>query len=499
MISAVFGQKKQREPLAVGAAPPHGAAVLSVRGLTKRYGQLAALEDVSVEFRAGEVHCLLGENGAGKSTLCNVIFGLTQADAGTLELAGKHYRPTGPAEALEAGIAMVHQHFSLVRNFSVLDNLLLGQRRGLLNRRAYAEEVRALAQNYGLSVDVFAQISDLSVGERQVVEILKCLIRQPRVIILDEPTAVLPPDEVDALLALCRQATKGGRAVVLVTHKLAEIKRVADRVTVLRHGRAVAHSTTPADEIDRLVRAMIQRDLQSLDVLATSSLGVETVDAPKPAQAQAECDRENAIRIDNLTLHDNNGARVLDKITLTVAKGEIVGLAGVEGNGQRELGWIIAGLSRPNGGSISVAGRDITNVTPAEISASGVGIIPEDRHAEGCIIEMNLAENLFLNRIGEFTKLGFIDRKALHERSQSLMQQFDIRATGPEVVFSSLSGGNQQKSVLARELSRTNLVLLLAAQPDSRAGRWRDRSRLWVYSSRMRRRNRGPFDFIRAR
>jgi simple sugar transport system ATP-binding protein len=336
----------------------------------------------------------------------------------------------------------------------------------LLNRKAYAEQVTALAHDYGLSIDVFAGTSDLSVGERQVVEIIKCLIRRPRVIILDDPTAVLPPDEVDALLALCRRATEGGRAVVLVTHKLAEIKRAADRVTVLRHGRAVARSTAPSDEIDRLVRAMIQRDLQSLDAVTSSSLGVETVDTPEPLNAQSEqTSREHAIRIDDLTLHDDNGANVLDSITLTVAKGEIVGLAGVEGNGQRELGGVIAGLSYPDRGSIVVAGRDITGASPAEIGASGVGIVPEDRHAEGCIIEMSLAENLYLNRLERFIRFGFIDRKALREQSRALMQQFDIRAAGPDAAFSSLSGGNQQKSILARELTRDNLVFLLAAQP----------------------------------
>jgi simple sugar transport system ATP-binding protein len=239
------------------AASPHGVPLLDLRGLTKRFGDVRALEEVSLAIAAGEIRCLLGENGAGKSTLCNLIFGLYQPDAGDMLLADAPYQPHGPGEALAAGVATVHQHFSLVPNLSVLDNLILGREHGLLHRRAYAAKIVALASEYGLPLDPSAIVDEMSVGERQRVEIIKCLMRSPRLVVLDEPTAVLPPDEVDAFLGVCRHVADAGCAVVLVTHKLAEIKRVADRVTVLRHGRVVAHSDDPLRDIDRLVRAMI--------------------------------------------------------------------------------------------------------------------------------------------------------------------------------------------------------------------------------------------------
>ncbi|MGO8914440.1 MAG: ABC transporter ATP-binding protein [Stellaceae bacterium] len=457
--------RQERAPPAAAAALPASAPILSLSGMTKRFGAVLALDDVTIDVGAGEIHCLLGENGAGKSTLCNLIFGLYPADAGEMRLAGAPYRPAGPADALAGGIAMVHQHFSLIPDFTVVDNLLLGRERGFLHRGAYAEKLEALAASFGLPLDPFAVVGDLSVGERQRVEIVKCLVREPRLLVLDEPTAVLPPDEVEAFLAVCRRVAAGGCGVVLVTHKLAEVKRAADRVTVLRHGRSVASSASPAEDIDRLVRAMIQRDLASLDTALASTLGVAKESAA-PAEARPRRDRRaDALQIDGLTVRDAVGTLRLDELTLTVAKGEIVGLAGVEGNGQSELGAVLAGLLRPSGGRLFVDGREMTNRPPAEITALGVGIIPEDRHAVGCIAELSLAENFFLNRIGRFARRGLIDRDALRRQAQELMQRFDIRAAGPAAPFSSLSGGNQQKAVLARELTIDNLVFLLAAQP----------------------------------
>jgi general nucleoside transport system ATP-binding protein len=455
-----------KESPAAAAARRGGTVILSVHRLSKRFGAVTALDEVSIDFRAGEVHCLLGENGAGKSTLCNIIFGLIRPDGGEMGLAGAPHRPTRPAMALRAGIAMVHQHFSLVPTLSVLDNLMLGQGRGVLNPNACTQQVTELTREYGLTIDLDAGISDLSVGERQVVEIVKCLIRRPQVIILDEPTAVLPPEEVGALLTLCRRLTEGGRAIVLVTHKLAEIRRAADRVTVLRGGRVTAQSISPSDDINELVRAMIQRDLAALGTLSIPTLGELSDAAPEPALSPPEDrGRGTAVRIDNLTLRRDDGARTLDGVTLTVAKGEIVGLAGVEGNGQRELAWIIAGLQRPESGTVMIGERDIVGATPAEIDTAGVGVVPEDRHGEGSIAEMTVAENLQLNRIASYTHFGFIDHKALRARARVLIQQFDIRAAGPDAPFVSLSGGNQQKCVLAREIARANLVFLLASQP----------------------------------
>jgi len=454
-----------RETLAQAAAPMP-PPVLALRGATKRFGAVLALDNVTLEIGAGEIHCLLGENGAGKSTLCNLIFGLYVPDGGEMLLAGAPYRPSGPAAALAAGIAMVHQHFSLIPTFTVVDNLLLGRERGVLRRAAYAEKLAATAAAYGLPLDPYALVGDLSVGERQRVEIVKCLVREPRLLVLDEPTAVLPPGEIESFLAVCRRVADGGCGVVLVTHKLAEVKRVADRVTVLRGGRSVATSEQPAEDIDRLVRAMIQRDLDTLDTALASSLaGMESDEPATPDAAHHPDRRIDALQIDGLTVEDHVGTVRLDALTLTVGRGEIVGLAGVEGNGQTELGAILAGLMRPTRGRVFVDGSEMTNRSPAEITALGVGVIPEDRHAVGCIAEMSVAENIYLNRIGGFARRGLIDRDRMRRQAREMMERFDVRAAGPDASFGSLSGGNQQKAVLARELTLDNLVFLLAAQP----------------------------------
>ena len=263
------GSLAVRDPTQTLAEP-----LLALQNVTKRFGSLLAVSDASLDIMPGEVHCILGENGAGKSTLCNLIFGVHVPDQGTMRFRGEVYHPTGPSDALASGIAMVHQHFSLVHDMTVVDNVILGQQRGFVNTKAWAKRLERLAHDYGFALDPYAKIDDLSVGERQRVEIVKCLIREPRLFVLDEPTAVLLPDEIAALLDICRRVAAGGAAVVLVTHKLAEIKKAADRVTVLRGGRVVARSEHPAEEIDALVRAMIQGDVKSLDKSAASILGV---------------------------------------------------------------------------------------------------------------------------------------------------------------------------------------------------------------------------------
>ncbi|HLG82233.1 MAG TPA: ABC transporter ATP-binding protein [Bradyrhizobium sp.] len=446
-------------------APAEGPAepLLALSELTKRFGSFTALSDVSLELRPGEVHCILGENGAGKSTLCNLIFGVHRPDGGTMRYRGAPYRPAGPADALAQGIAMVHQHFSLVGDMSVVDNVLLGRQRGILDRKTCARQLAKLADEYGLPLDPLARIDDLSVGERQRVEIVKCLIRDPRLFVLDEPTAVLLPDEIAALLEVCRRVAAGGRAVVLVTHKLAEIKKVADRVTVLRAGRVVATSSEPAREIDALVRAMIQGNVETLDSSAASVLGLETV--THVAHQPAEKSRIEALQIDGLTVKDHQGVTRLDNFTLTVDRGEIVGVAGVEGNGQSELTAVLSGMMAPTEGRIYLGKNELTGRSPKEITAAGIGIVPEDRHATGCVLGMSLAENIYLNRLDEFTRFGFLRRSALEREASALMQRFDVRARGAAALFSSLSGGNQQKAVLAREITLPNLSCLVAAQP----------------------------------
>jgi general nucleoside transport system ATP-binding protein len=447
--------------------------LLELHGITKRFGAVTALDDVSLVVRAGEVHCLLGENGAGKSTLCNVIFGVHAPDAGAMRLDGQPFAPVSPADSLAAGIVMVHQHFSLVPTMTALENLMLGPLRGLLARQQFAARVRRLIDEYHLDADLDRPVGDMSVGERQRVEILKCLIRNPRLLVLDEPTAVLPPEEIGALLAICRRVAGAGRGVILVTHKLAEIASVADRTTVLRVGMVVESVEMGGADIRALVRAMVGRDIVLLDSTMAATLGVAPADAAAAtataartrAPSSARREREDALVVDGVSFHDAAGTPRLDHVTIVVKPGEIVGVAGVEGNGQSELGMVLSGLARPSSGRIFVKGRELTGRSPAEITAAGVGIVPEDRQAVACVAQMSVAENLFLGRLGRFTRFGLLRRRALTVAAADLMRRFDVRGAAPDAAISQLSGGNQQKAVLARELSIEPLVFLLAAQP----------------------------------
>ncbi|PWU24460.1 MAG: ABC transporter ATP-binding protein, partial [Candidatus Rokuibacteriota bacterium] len=330
--------------------------MLEISGITKRFGVVTALDDVSLSVRAGEVHCLLGENGAGKSTLCNVIFGVHVPDAGHMRLRDRSFRPLGPADSLAAGVVMVHQHFSLVPTMTAAENLMLGPLRGLLRRDEMANRVRGLMKEYHLEVDLDRPVGDMSVGERQRVEIVKCLVGDPQLLVLDEPTAVLPPEEVGALLAICRRVSARGRAVILVTHKLAEIASVADRTTVLRAGRVVESVEMASADLRSLVRSMVGRDIVTLDTTMAATLGVapSTADqaspAPPPSATAVRPAREDALTLDGVSFRDEAGAMRLDRVTIVVKPGEIVGMAGVEGNGQSELGMILSGLARPSGG-----------------------------------------------------------------------------------------------------------------------------------------------------
>ncbi|HZZ11857.1 MAG TPA: ABC transporter ATP-binding protein [Paraburkholderia sp.] len=440
-------------------------AVLRLEGIGKRFGQFQALHDVSLELFAGEVHCLLGENGAGKSTLCNVMFGVHQPDGGAMWLDGEAYVPHSPRDALAHGIAMVHQHFSLVEDVSVLDNLLLGRTHGWLDRKREAQQVRELVAELGLALDPDARVADLSVGEKQRVEIVKCLIRAPRLLVLDEPTAVLLPAEIDALLDTCARVVERGCAVVLVTHKLAEIRRIATRATVLQSGRVVARSSTPSADVDALVRAMIQRPSDAAVTQATPIAPVAPARTPHSASPYGRPLADEALQLDALCVRDTEGVTRLDDCTLVVNRGEIVGIAGVEGNGQSELGAVLAGMLKASGGRFFVKGADCTQATPQALTKAGVGVVPEDRHAVGCVPDMSVTDNLFLNRLDDYARRGFMRRRAMRRDARALMQRFDVRAASPDVAFRGLSGGNQQKAVLARELTLDGLAVLVAAQP----------------------------------
>jgi simple sugar transport system ATP-binding protein len=438
--------------------------VLSLHGISKQFGGRPALEQVSLEVHAGEVHCLLGENGAGKSTLCNIVFGVHQPDDGHLMLDGRQFLPLGPGHALASGVAMVHQHFSLVGNMSAIENMLLGRARGRSLKLAdMAKRVRGLSEEYGLEVDLDRPVEELSVGERQRIEVLRCLLDGPQLLVLDEPTAVLPPREVGALLEICRRLAERGCGLVLVTHKLAEIAEIAHRTTVLRRGRVVETVTMAGagTDLGALVRAMVGREVRPLelrgnaDAAAATSVGEEMPATPT---------ERPALEIEGLVVKDAAGATRLD-ISLSVRRGEIVGLAGVEGNGQSQLGAVLAGLLAPTTGRVRIGGTDVSGWPPRELSRIGVGIVPEDRHAVGCHLALSVAENLLLGTLDQYTRFGLLRRDRMARAAEQRMKAHDVRAAGPDAPMSSLSGGNQQKVVLARELALDPLVFLLAAQP----------------------------------
>lgn len=451
---------------------------LELKGIAKRFGSLHALVDVDVAVQAGEVHCILGENGAGKSTLCNLVYGSTRADRGEMRLFGESYDPRRPSDALRAGVAMVHQHFSLVPTLTVAENLLLGAGRRLrLPRRELAAGVARIEADYGLAVDLDALPSDLTIGERQAVEIVKALLREPRLVILDEPTAVLGPDELQALLSAIHRIAADGRAVVLVTHKLAEIEAVGDNATVLRGGSVAGSGAIAELGRERLVSMMIGRPIADLGTLAGAALdvpdradGVDRADRADGSDPVAHVEsvralrQELSVRIENLHVPAGVGATVVEGVDLDLNAGEIVGIAGVEGNGQSELVAALSG-ARSATGRFTVGGVDLLDKPPAARTAAGVGVIPEDRHLEGCIPAMSVAENLFLGRLGDFTTRGLLRRAAQHRAASDVIAAHGIRAAGPEAAMSTLSGGNQQKVVLARELGLDPLRFLVAAQP----------------------------------
>ena len=388
--------------------------------------------------------------------MCNLIFGVYAPSAGQMRFAEDAWLPPSPAEALEQGIAMVHQHFSLVPRMTVVENLMLGQAKGVLKRREFGDRIRDIADRFGFVLDPDAVVGELSVGERQRAEIVKCLMRDPRLLVLDEPTAVLPPGEIGALLDICRRVADSERAVILVTHKLAEIAKVADSVAVLRTGRLVAQADMKTADMGALVHAMVGREVKPLDV----ALG----DSTEP-EAEAPAKPGFALVCDGVTVQDRHGATRLDNFTLEVRPGEIVGLAGVEGNGQSELGMVLAGLLAPTEGRYFIGDIELTHAGAAAVTAAGGGIVPEDRHAVACVTAMSVAENMYLNKLDRFTRFGLLQRRALNAAAEVQMKAFDVRAAGPEVAFSGLSGGNQQKAVLGRELTLDPLVALVAAQP----------------------------------
>ncbi|MFW0783027.1 ABC transporter ATP-binding protein [Gordonia sp. CPCC 206044] len=426
-------------------------AVLTLEGIGKSFGLVRALEGVDLTVAPRTVHCILGENGAGKSTLCNSIFGTVVPDVGTMTLGGQQYRPRDPADALQSGVAMVHQHFSLIPTMTVADNLLLGQGGFRPPRRTLATELDRIGDAFGLRIDTSATVGELSVGARQRVEIVKALLRNPRLILLDEPTAVLDPAEIDALMDTCAALTDDGRSVVLITHKLGEVARAADDITVLRGGRVVGGGPPAQVPLPEL-----------LEMMLGDSAPMESA---RPPRSTSRIEGPICLQIDDIGLTRDDGHRVLAGVDLTVRSGEIVGIAGVEGNGQSELTAVLSGAIRPDSGRIIVAGEDLTRASPARRTRSGLAVIPEDRHAEGMIGDLSLAENLTLPRLRDYRRWGLLDRSRMRSDAADAITDYAIRAPGPDTPVGRLSGGNQQKVVLARELSTPGLQVVVAAQP----------------------------------
>jgi simple sugar transport system ATP-binding protein len=424
-----------------GEIPP----AVELRGITKRFGDLVANDGVDLSVARGEVHALLGENGAGKSTLMRILYGLARPDAGSILAGGEPVAIHSPKDAIAAGIGMVTQHFALVRPMTVAENVVLGRTEGVRVQLPAAQaRVAAAAERFGIRVDPLARVGDLSVGEQQRVEILKALYRDCRVLILDEPTAVLVPQEVDALFATLRRLCGDGIAVVFISHKLNEIREISNRVTVLRRGVVVGTRTT--GEID-------DRELASL-MVGRATFGVQR----RPGAGAGA----PVLRVEGLSALGRQGLPALRQVTFDVRAGEILGVAGVSGNGQTELVDVLCGMRRPSAGSVTVDGADVTIATPARVVAAGVGRIPEDRHA-AVVSELSVAHNLALEHLSEFRRGPELDNRRLREHAESLIESFTIRAR-PEDPIGTLSGGNLQKVILARVLSRKP-KLLVVSQP----------------------------------
>ncbi|MFN8023472.1 MAG: ABC transporter ATP-binding protein [Acidimicrobiales bacterium] len=455
---------------AEGASAAALAPAVRLTGVTKRYGHVVACDGVDLELMPGEVHGILGENGAGKSTLMKILIGLVQPDEGNVALGGREVVIHDPQTAAELGIGMVHQHLSLVEALTVWENVLLGDA-SKFDRSAARRQVMETAEHYGLAIDPDKRVGELSAGLRQRVELIKCLRRDPKILILDEPTSVLTPAESEQLFTTLRDVVAAERrAVALVSHKLAEILHATDQVTIMRQGRVAERVRTIEATASTLARAMVGREV-SLRASAAALGATDEIDhavqadAERAASARAAeaAARPVVLSIDRARVV-RDGVPVLDDLSLQVRAGEIVGVAGVEGNGQRELGDLLSSLITLDGGSVSVNGAIARTGRAGCMAELGVGVIPEDRHDSGCVLDLSVAENLLLDRVHSVARAGLIDRRRMRARALELMQEFDIQAAGPDAPFGSLSGGNQQRVVLARELGHHPTVLV-AAQP----------------------------------
>lgn len=430
---------------------PNQLNVIEMDGITKKFGDFTANDHINFAVKKGEIHALLGENGAGKSTLMNMLAGLLESTSGVIRVRGDEVKIDSPNTANRLGIGMVHQHFMLVKNFSVMENIILGREQtkfGFINKKAIRQEIVDLSQKYHLAVDPDAVVEDITVGMEQRVEILKTLYRGADILIFDEPTAVLTPQEIDELMVILKKLTEEGKSIILITHKLKEIKAVADRCTIIRRGKAVA--TVDVASVD---------DQQLADMMVGRVVSFKT-------EKQEAQPTTKALVLKDLVVKDSRGLNAVDGLNLTVHHGEVVGIAGVDGNGQSELIQAIAGLRPVSGGQIIFEGNDVTSTTPRNRTAAGLGHIPEDRHRHGLVLQMRLDENIGLQTYYQepLSKKGFLQPAAFEEMAVRLIEEFDVRTASEKVPAKALSGGNQQKAIIAREIDR-NPSLLLAAQP----------------------------------
>ena len=427
--------------------------VIEMLNITKEFPGIKANDNVTLQLRRGEIHALLGENGAGKSTLMSVLFGLYQPESGVIKKDGQVVHINNPNDATALHIGMVHQHFKLVECFTVLDNIILGaepMKGAMVDRKTARRRVMELSERYGLKVDPDAKIEDISVGMQQRVEILKMLYRDNEILIFDEPTAVLTPQEIDELMEIMRSFKKEGKSILFITHKLAEIKAVADRCSVLRKGKYMGTVEVADTSVEEMSRLMVGRDVQ----LVTEK------DDSVPGKV--------ILQVENMTvpskLHSNDAVK---NVSLSVREGEIVCLAGIEGNGQTEFINALTGLEKMSSGKIILDGKDVTHASIRQRNAMGLSHIPEDRHKHGLVLDYTLQNNMVLQRFREpeFQHLGFIRENAVREYSDRLSAQYDVRSgQGSATITRSMSGGNQQKAIVAREIDREP-QLLIAVQP----------------------------------
>lgn len=420
-------------------------------GIRKEFGSFVANDNITLQLKKGEIHALLGENGAGKSTLMNVLFGLYQPEAGEIKVKGKTVKVTDPNVANDLGIGMVHQHFMLVENFTVTENIILGNeltKAGIVNIKDAAKKIQQLSEMYGLDVDPNAKIEDISVGMQQRVEILKTLYRGADILIFDEPTASLTPQEISELIQIMKRLIQEGKSIILITHKLKEIMDVSDRVTVIRKGEGIGTVVTAETNPNELASLMVGRQVEF-----------------KTVKSEAN-PTDDTLVIKDLVVADYRGIDKVKGLNLTVRKGEILGIAGIDGNGQSELIEAITGLRKSKSGSVTINGTNMTNKKPRKITESGVGHIPQDRHKHGLVLDFSIGHNIALQTYYQdpISKNGIMNYSKVSKLAQKIINDFDVRTQGEHTPARALSGGNQQKAIIGREVIR-DPELLIAALP----------------------------------